>query len=239
MSHAVLKAKPPHRLDRLAPARPGSPPRPGRVPGRSAARAGKRIRLQRRARSPTTHSPREHAATANHDPDLAAGAQLRKVRGPAPSPSGSRPGNLPAGCSAEVGERACAHSKLASELADSTLPMAHRFTRFRRCVQRLRSHPQPIWTFPDAYRATPSAALRYAPPRRRRESSSPRCTGTMEDHNDSVPNSVGSAPWHAVFAGHGDLEEARSSGSQVRVCEASLATALDQRPEMTSHRHEP
>ena len=63
-----------------------------------------------------------------------------------------------------------------------------------------------------------------------------RTGATRRMTNASVANSASSTPWHAVFAGYGDLEEATTSGSQVRVCEASLATALDQRDEMTSHR---
>ncbi len=75
-----------------------------------------------------------------------------------------------------------------------------------------------------------SSAASGAIPSQRRTGATRRMT------NASVANSASSTPWHAVFAGYGDLEEATSSGSQVRVCEAPLATALDQRHEMTSHR---
>lgn len=83
----------------------------------------------------------------------------------------------------------------------------------------------------------PSAALGHAPPRRRQEQSHHRWAPALFRRmtNASVPNTVSSTSWHAVFAGHGGLEEATSSESQVRVCEASIATTIDRSREMTSH----
>ena len=98
-------------------------------------------------------------------------------------------------------------------------------------------HPQPIWPPRDAYRAIPVNCARLR--------TTSAASGAIHHRgapalfrrmtNASVPHSVSSTSWHAVFAGHGDLEERTGSGGQVRVCEAWLATALDQRHEMTSH----
>ena len=138
-------------------------------------------------------------------------------------------------CAVEQTSRVCRDAVARTVL--TRLLMTHRFIRFRRCVQPCAAHAQPMWPPPAADPepvtalgcGTTSAASGAIPSQRR--------TGTIRRMtNASVPNSASSTPWHAVFAGYGDLEEATSSGSQVRVCEASLATALDQRHEMTSHR---
>ena len=89
------------------------------------------------------------------------------------------------------------------------------------------AHPRPLTAQPRQLRWTTRPP---AIPSQRRTGAIRRMT------NASVPNSASSTPWHAVLASHGDLEEATSSGSQVRVCEASLATARYQRHEMMSHR---
>lgn len=118
------------------------------------------------------------------------------------------------------------------------LPMVHRFIRLKRCAERLRSPSSTDMAtsgrFPRDRASctrlgTASSASGAIP--------SQRCTGAIRRmSNASVPNSVGSTPWHAVFADYGDLAEATSSSSQARVREAPLAAALDQRHEMTSHR---
>ena len=116
--------------------------------------------------------------------------------------------------------------------------MVHRFIRLKRCVERLRSPSSTdMATSGRLLRDRASCARLGTTSSASGAIPSQRCTGAIRRMtNASVPNSVSSTTWHAVFAGHGDLEEATSSVSQARVCEAPLATALDQRHEMTSPR---